>query len=72
MSVVYEYFPDGEQYITQQGRDNNTGGKAMYHIIANNHLSPHHKQSEIDKYGAHLAISTPQITSTSGWTSAWN
>ena len=28
----------------------------MNHSITNNHLSPHHERSEIDKYGAHLAI----------------
>ena len=30
----------------------------MDHIVANNHLSPKHERSEIDKYGAHIAIGT--------------
>ena len=30
----------------------------MDHIVANNHLLPKHKRSEIDKYGAHIAIGT--------------
>ena len=50
-SAVYEHTPDDEQYITWQGIGNNAGGRGMDHTIANNHLSPHHEQSEIDKYG---------------------
>ena len=56
MSVLYENTPDDEKYITQQGRGNNTGGRGMDHIIANNYQSPHHKRSDINKHGAHLAI----------------
>ena len=56
--VVYEHTPEGEQYITRRGRGENAGGRGMDHIVANNHRSPHHEQSEIDKYGAHIAIGT--------------
>jgi len=30
----------------------------MDHIVANNYLSPKHERSEIDEYGAHIAIGT--------------
>ena len=57
-SVVYEHTPDGEQYITRRGRGKNAGGRGMDHIVANNYLSPKHERSEIDEYGAHIAIGT--------------
>ena len=34
----------------------------MDHIVANNYLSPKHERSEIDEYGAHIAIGTSDVS----------
>ena len=43
---------------SQDKAEEETQEAKMDHIVANNHLLPKHKRSEIDKYGAHIAIGT--------------